>query len=114
MLTSAIAQVVFEAKNGPSGLIYPSVKTVASVNLAVPDRVFDDCFEVLLTDGCEIKRSYGHGVYDWEYQPPTHVFSCDGTISWETLIAVRVPSFSPRTGFNFPDDAPSWRVPKKA
>jgi len=92
----------------PTAVLYPSVKTVASLNLAVQDRVFDNCFEVLLTGVCHVVRSYGHGVVDRSWQRPTHGFGTDGSIDWAAPLEPSI--FSVTTGFTFPVDTPAWRV----
>lgn len=46
------------------GFIYPSVKAHGAANLAVPDHVFDRCFEVTAVATLEIIGNYQYGVCD--------------------------------------------------
>lgn len=112
-LTSALASRMFSTDT-PCGVIYPSVRANSSMNLAVPDWVFDQCFEVLTTDFGVTSKVYGHGIYDIDQHPPTHVFDHHGNISWEPSINIRLPTHSFQSGHTFPIDYPSWRVPFKS
>ena len=66
------------------GLIYPSVRTAHSANIAVRAEEFDANFEVLGSDLYRVQDYHGYGLYVLKPIQSTWEIDTDGTFRWSS------------------------------
>jgi hypothetical protein len=95
------------------GLIFPSVETAHSMNLAVRATSFNQSFEVVNTILLRIDKCHGYGIYAAPLIAHTTTFSADGSIDWNS--SKETPHrFSFERGHQFDPNLQGWRVPVAA
>lgn len=78
-LTATVADAFHR---GNISVLYPSVQTMHALNIAIPGCVFDDTFQVLLTEVHHINRNFGDGIHHTTRLKQSTRFATDGTIDW--------------------------------
>ena len=95
--------------SGHGGIMYPSVRSAHSINLAVASEAFDSNFEVLGSEVMEIIANHGYGLYIPKLLKQTWELETDGTFKWDSA---RVPPITEgrRRDTLIPPDFKGWRV----
>lgn len=79
--SAAIADQVLSHRQG---LMYPSVRTMHAVNLAVRAEDFDETFEVLYSSVSRVNAYHGYGLYDLEPIRQTCAIDQSGEFDWRS------------------------------
>lgn len=103
-LTAVLAESIYKR---PAGMLYPSVETYGSMNLAVPSELFDECFEILFTRLYRVERVYGYGVYGLAELMFSREFDTDGRIKWSPMADTDPTHLLPR---NYDERYVGWRI----
>lgn len=108
-LTSAIGRVLM-VPGQPTVFLYPSVQTAASINVAIPEDVFDAAFEVMAVERHDIEIDMGSGIVAATAGRLCHDFSNDGHINWYSLKKHKLHE-SPDGHLAYSIEHKGWRVP---
>lgn len=84
-LTATVADAFHR---GNISVLYPSVRTMHALNIAIPGCVFDDTFQVLLAEVHHINRNFGDGIHLTTRLKQSTTFAKDGTIDWSEWMSL--------------------------
>lgn len=108
-ITSLLAELTTLGPQA-SAFLYPSVQASHSFNIAVSDKTFNDCFEVMAVEKYFVSDMLGPGLCLFSAIHRSHVFSTRGYINWFSQ-SMHKYSFSPEGGLQYSLDAVGWTVP---